>query len=117
MTDPTLFDEAPRPVELVDVGPALAGLPARPRFDGSDYVPAVDDVRLTGQVRRVFDLMRDGGWRTLAEIERATGDPAASISAQLRHLRKPRFGAHTVDKRARGDRVHGLWEYRLTLRH
>ena len=43
------------------------------------------------------------------------GDPEASASAQLRHLRKPRFGSHTVEKRNRGAREFGLWEYRLTL--
>jgi hypothetical protein len=56
--------------------------------------------------------MRDGEWRSLAEIERSTGDPPASVSAQLRHMRKPRFGAHIVSKRYAGD---GLFLYRLTV--
>ncbi len=58
--------------------------------------------------------MRDGKWRTLDEIATFTGDPHASVSAQLRHLRKARFGGHKVEKRARGDRHCGLFEYRLT---
>lgn len=58
------------------------------RFDGSDYRPALDDARLAGQILRIFELMKDGAWRTLGEIAAATGDPQASISAQLRHLRK-----------------------------
>lgn len=86
------------------------------RFDGSDYVPALDDVRLTGQILRVFDAMQDGKWRTLGEIESVTGDGQASISAQLRHLRKVRFGGHTVNKRPRGERSHGLFEYQLVVR-
>lgn len=49
---------------------------------------------------------------TLAEIEAATGDPEASISAQIRHLRKKRFGSYIVDKRRR-DEKGGTWEYRL----
>ena len=57
--------------------------------------------------------MHDGRWRTLDEIASTTGDPPASISAQLRHLRKRRFGAHVVERQARGDRSHGLWEYRV----
>lgn len=85
-------------------------LPAQPRFDGDDYVPARDDVRLTGQLRRIWDLMADGRWRTLPAISEATGAPEASISAQLRHLRKPRFGAHTVEKRRLPS---ALYEYRL----
>ncbi len=83
-------------------------------FNGSDYVPALDDVRLTGQILRIYSLMRDGAWRSLSEIEDETGDPGASVSAQLRHLRKPRFGGHQVDKRRRGEPGCGLFEYRVT---
>jgi len=82
-------------------------------FDGSDYVPELDDKRLTGQLLRIFDLMKDGLWRTLSEIESYTGYPQSSISAQLRHLRKERFGGHTVNKRRMGDRTNGLFEYQL----
>lgn len=83
------------------------------RFNGSDYDPVFDDVRLRGQIARIYGLMKDGQWRTLAEIEVLTGDPPASISAQLRHLRKERFGSHIISKRPRGDRLHGLFEYKL----
>lgn len=93
-TQPTLFSDKP------------------PRFDGSDYEPERDDVRLTGQIQRIFDLMKDGKQRTLQQIAEATGDPPASISAQLRHLRKPRFGSHAVKKDYRGE---GLYLYRLIV--
>jgi len=82
----------------------------RLRFDGADYQPARDDVRLTGQIQRVWNCMADGHWRTLKEIARATGDPEASVSAQLRHLRKEKFGSWTVD---REHISHGLYKYRL----
>lgn len=85
------------------------------RFNGSDYVPSKDNVRLSGQIERVFKLMRDGKWRTLSEIQNATNDPQASISAQLRHLRKERFGNHEVNKRNRGERENGLFEYQLVV--
>jgi hypothetical protein len=85
------------------------------KFNGSDYVPYLDDVRLTGQLKRIFDLMRDGKYRTLSEIAKQTGDHEASISAQLRHLRKPKHGSHTVEKRPRGHRENGLFEYKLTV--
>lgn len=94
---------------------SLFDLPA-PKFDGSDYDPKYDDIRLTGQIHRIFELMQDGKFRTLGEIEMATGDPQASISAQLRHLRKKRWGGHTVLKQPRGDRERGLFEYRLVIR-
>lgn len=83
------------------------------RFNGSDYDHDRDAPRLTAQMLRVFDLMRDGEWRSLREIAAATGDPESSVSAQLRHLRKPRFGRHTVDKEHRGN---GLYVYRLIVR-
>jgi hypothetical protein len=86
------------------------------RFNGSDYKPEVDNPRLVSQLDRIVSVMQDRRWRTLSEIEKLTGDPQASISAQLRHLRKPRFGSHTVNKRPRGDRERGLFEYQLVLR-
>ncbi len=111
MTDtPTLFDDV-----------ATVAAPALPadrnmRFDGSDYEPSADQPRLSGQLARIFGVMSDGAWRTLDEIARSASAPAASVSAQLRHLRKPRFGAHIVEKRPRGDRSAGLWEYRVLVR-
>lgn len=57
--------------------------------------------------------MKDGKWRTVQEIAAITGDPEPSVSAQLRNLRKREYGAHTVEKRVRGDRERCLWEYRL----
>lgn len=80
------------------------------RFNGSDYVPARDNARLSSQYIEIFDLMSDGVYRSLRDIETLTGHPPASISAQLRHMRKKRFGGHTVDKRYLGS---GLYEYQL----
>jgi hypothetical protein len=79
-------------------------------FNGSDYVPDRDDGRLSGQLLRIWELMKDSQWRTLSEISEITGDPPASISAQLRHLRKERFGSHTIEKTYLGN---GLYNYRL----
>jgi hypothetical protein len=89
--------------------------PYEPHFNGPEYIPDRDHERLTGQIKRVFDLMCDSKWRTLDEIASTTGDPPASISAQLRHLRKERFGGHTVGRRARAGNRSGLYEYRLVV--
>src|SRR5262245_34835562 len=40
-------------------------------------------------------------WLTLDELAKLTHYPPASISAQLRHLRKPQYGAFVVEKRLR----------------
>jgi hypothetical protein len=82
------------------------------RFDGSDYVPKRDDVRLSAQYRRIFSLMRDGEWRYLHQISEAVDAPSPSVSAQLRHMRKRRFGKHTVNKRYEGA---GLYAYQLVV--
>jgi len=79
-------------------------------FNGSDYEPSRDDVRLSGQIMRVWSCMSDANWRSLREISQITGDPEASVSAQLRHLRKDRFGSHTVEKTHLGN---GLYKYRV----
>ena len=85
------------------------------RFNGSDYDPKYDLIRLTGQIQRVYDAIKDSGWYTLDEIHKATNDPHASISAQLRNLRKERFGSHVIEKRCKGNRSNGLWEYSMEI--
>jgi len=82
------------------------------RFNGPDYDSARDNIRLTSQTSRIFALMRDGKPRSLTEISVSTGDPESSVSAQLRHLRKPRFGGHTVTKQHFG---RGLYKYALSV--
>jgi len=84
-------------------------------FDGAVYDPEKDRERLTKQLVRVFTALRSGFWFTLREIENMTGDPQASISAQLRHLRKPEFGGYIIEKRRRGRDGNGTWEYRLRI--
>ena len=70
------------------------------------------NARLTVQYKRIFDLMKDEQWRSLSDIEEATGDPQASISAQLRNFRKDKFGAHTVEKH---HVKNGFYLYRLLV--
>jgi hypothetical protein len=89
---------------------------AAPHFDGETYDPERDHERLTGQLARVRLLVLDGVWRTLEEIGAITGDPAQSVSARLRDLRKPKFGGYVVERRIRDEaRSAGLWEYRVLV--
>ena len=108
--EPIFFD--PHQIPLLPVEEAW--------FDGPVYEQAKDLARLTGQIRRVYQILLIGHWLTLEEIAERTrreenwrGDPEASISAQIRHLRKARFGGHTIAKRRRDRATSGLWEYRL----
>jgi hypothetical protein len=65
------------------------------------------------QLTRVHNALKGGQWLTLSELNALTGDSVSSISAQLRHLRKPAYGSHTIEKRRRGETRRGLFEYRL----
>ena len=81
---------------------------------GPAYSEALDGERIRDQLATIRDLMLDvSGWLSLSEIEAATGYAQASISAQLRHLRKERFGGFTVEKRRRRADG-GTWEYKVT---
>lgn len=74
-----------------------------PRFDGAD-VQAHDHIRLAGQLQRVYQvLVNSGTWETVAGIAATTGDPEPSVSAQLRNLRKARFGGYDVRRERRGN--------------
>lgn len=86
-----------------------------PDFDGALYVRKYDYARLKSQKDKIFMFMKDGIWRTLSEISKATGAPEASASACLRDFRKAKFGLHAVDLRPRGDRERGLFEYKLIV--
>jgi hypothetical protein len=78
---------------------------------GPVYSAELDGERLRRQHQRIRSLMLDGKWRTLSEISQTLGYPESSVSAQLRHLRKPQFGSYVINKRRRG--MTGLWEYQL----
>ena len=59
-------------------------------------------------------------WLTLDELAKLTHYPPASISAQLRHLRKPQYGGFEVEKRPRvagavlrGEDFGTVWEYQV----
>ena len=87
-------------------------LSAIPQRDGATYDHARDGLRLAAQHQRVLAWMSDGRWHTLRELAQLTGDPEASISARLRDLRKPRFGAYQV---VREYVERGLYRYRLVM--
>lgn len=94
----------------------LTYLAALPEPDGATYEPDLDRSRLGDQALRVWSVMRDGEWRTLAELAAAVTAPEASVSARLRDFRKPAWGAQTVERRRRGDPGRGVFEYRLVRR-
>ena len=89
-----------------------AFLDAKTPFDGPAYDHERDWERLNRQMRAIYTIMKDGQWRTLQDLEDLTGYPQASISAQLRAFRRPKFGGHTVEREYVRN---GLHKYRLLL--
>jgi hypothetical protein len=92
----------------------------RRRKQGSEHAVRRGSARKQREVIR--DVMLSAGqcatWLTLDELAKLTHYPPASISAQLRHLRKPRYGGYEVVKRCRvvnaalrADGLGTLWEY------
>jgi hypothetical protein len=86
---------------------------ARRFFEGpQEDVSGRREFRLAGQLADIFAVLRSGEWFTLEELSRKTDAPPASVSAQIRHLRKARWGSFVIDRRHVGG---GLYEYRLAL--
>ena len=93
----------------------------------SDVFTEEDETQLAAIRELTTRASARGNWLTLAEIAEATEFAEASISAQLRHLRKAHHGGYHVEKRhrcsARGvatmrkirDTRRGpvIWEYRV----
>lgn len=69
-----------------------------PHNPSEGFDERLDRSRLTTQTDRVFKVMSDHGWHTLADISSALGGaPEASISADLRLFRRSDWGAYRVD--------------------
>ena len=85
-------------------------------FSGAGVETMADHDRLDFQFKEIKTLMKDGEWRSLQDIAQALKYPTASISAQLRNLRKFGYGSHTVNKKRRaGNMEGGTWLYQLVL--
>lgn len=81
-----------------------------PDFDGADYQPDRDKQRLTTGQHKVRMYMENAGWKTIMQISEALDMYPPSVSADLRNLRKERFGGRTVDRRYVRN---GVYEYYL----
>lgn len=86
-------------------------------FKGETYNPSRDHDRLHKQLQRVFEVMRDGRWYTLQDIQNAIAtrygklDPQPSISIRVRDLKNV-LGHKTKKQCING----GLWRYRLIVK-
>ena len=81
-----------------------------PEFDGDDYVSSRDKPRLTLQIHQVRMYMENNDWLSVKQISNYLNFPEPSVSAQIRNLRKKRFGNRVVERRYQGN---GLYEFKL----
>jgi len=105
----------------------LEGMPATIRASVAAGRGEYDAQRLRSQREIIRDVMLSAAdcdtWLTLGELRALTQYGEASISAQLRHLRKMENGGYEVSKRHREDalpmrtgvdgRGECVWEYRI----
>jgi hypothetical protein len=107
--------------------PELARVPAVVRASAAPGAGEYDARRLRSQMEIIRDVMLSAAdcdsWLTLEELRKLTRFGEASISAQLRHLRKTENGGFEVVKRHRDGvlperagadrRGECVWEYQL----
>lgn len=85
------------------------------RPEGRTIDHARDDRRLSAQMAAVIEVMRDGQWRDLLNLSRASGAPEASCSARLRDVNKPQNRWMGYEMEA-SHVARGYWIYRLLPR-
>jgi hypothetical protein len=107
--------------------PDLARIPASVRASAAPAAGVYEARRLRSQMEIIRDVMLSAAdcdsWLTLDELRKLTRFGEASISAQLRHLRKAENGGFELVKRHRDGvlpersgadhRGECVWEYRL----
>lgn len=99
-----------------NVAPTPIDLATRPEHrDGTTYDPTLDGARLTGQAKRVAEVLADGRWHSLREIADGADTPEGTVGSRIRDLRKPKFGEHTIVTR-RHESLPGVFEYRMVVR-
>jgi hypothetical protein len=111
----------------MESGSGLANLPVDVRASVAKRRGEYDARRLRSQREVIRDVMLAAAdcdtWLTLGQLRTLTRYGEASISAQLRHLRKLENGGYQITKRHREDaaptcagadgRGECVWEYRI----
>ena len=111
----------------MESGSGLANLPVDVRASVANRRGEYDARRLRSQREVIRDVMLAAAdcdtWLTLGQLRTLTRYGEASISAQLRHLRKLENGGYQITKRHREDaapvcagadgRGECVWEYRI----
>lgn len=126
MINPSLIPDKPCHLRLVETLTDLAAvdntvedLPlfenrlVTGHFHGKGVKTAKDEQRLASLYDRVFEVVKDGRWRTCAEIQALTGGEKESINRMLRYMDDPFVGRHHKNSRIRSG---NLWEHQILAR-
>jgi hypothetical protein len=87
-----------------------------PEFGGSTFDHKRDAADFRCQLDRTRGIMLGGGWHTLEYLASEVGCSEATVSARLRDLRKPRYGAYNIEKRVKVG-TKRVYEYRMGFEH
>jgi transcriptional antiterminator len=79
-------------------------------FDGDDYDSDRDKERLTKQRDKIRMYMEGRNYLTVKEVAEVLNYPENSVSAQMRNLRKEKFGGRIVHREYFGN---GLYKFKL----
>ena len=69
-------------------------------YDRINQTDAQRAMKLTGDLLKVFHVMLDHKPHTVRDLASILHLPETSVSAHLRHLRKPKFGAFNVQRKS-----------------
>ena|SRR3990167_874785 len=79
-------------------------------IDDTDFYPHGDNItekeksKMTGARNDVFQIMRDGAWRTIEQIQGMMFEfcPSQSVTIYLRSFREAQYGSYIVKKKKLG---------------
>jgi len=75
-------------------------------FSGAGVETVDDNIRLGKQIDKVLSFIKNGEWFSLSQISEAINAPHASVSAQLRNLRKREHGSYIIERKNEGSGYH-----------
>ncbi len=90
----------------------IQAMDKQPEFDGAVYDTFRDKDRLTAIQKKLFEVMKGGGWFSIPELEKAIDSSQTGISAGIRNFRKVKFGGYKVERKYQG---RGFYLYRLDV--
>jgi hypothetical protein len=68
---------------------------------------------LTEPATRLWNVLQDGSWRTIADLARASDNEPETVTGWLKDFQTPLYGGQDLEKRRAPADQGGAWEVRL----